>query len=407
LAVSDTNIETALASPPASRAGQESADVIVIGAGPAGSAAALRLAGQQWHVILLERQDAALPSFDQLRSGEGLIPRALHELAALGVDTCSPAWALSRIEAMQVTWPDGACTTNHLGQRGGIVQIDRGVFQAELLGAARRAGVDVRVGWRARRLHRVPGGRVAGVLVQAPDGQPPYLIRAPIVIDASGRNALSFREFPARAVNPIDNFFAVALFFDRVAEALPDVWEMHLLDPGQLMVVQLSQLAPGLTRCGLGMRGPIGHNQLHRPHDIFWAAIRSAPALARRLRHSREVYRPYVRAAISYRVRQVAFDGLVLLGDAAGYLNPLFGDGILRALVTARHAAAVVETALRSGDCSRSRLIAYQRRHTLRNQFDDLARQLIRAGYQHPALIARLGAVRLVRNMLFAALMRA
>jgi flavin-dependent dehydrogenase len=400
-------METGMAVIPATSSAHESADVIVIGGGPAGSAAALCLARQGYCVILLERQIAAQPSYDRLRSGEGLIPRTLRELAALGVATYNPSWALSQIRHMQVTWPDGTCTTNHLGQHGGIIQIDRGAFQAELLDAAQRAGVDVRVGWRARQLHHTSDGRVAGAHVQAPNGRPPCLIRAPIVIDASGRNALSFREFNLRVVSPVDDFFAVALFFDQVADLLTDVWEMHLFDPCHLAVVQLSQLTPGLIRCGLGMRVPIGRGQPHRPDEIFWDRIRSAPALARRLRHSKVVRRPYIRAAISYRVSQVTFDGLVLVGDAAGYLNPLFGDGILRALVTARHAAVVVAAALRAGDCSRTRLVGYERRHALRNQFDDLARYLIRSGYQHPALLARVGSARLVRHILFAALTRA
>jgi menaquinone-9 beta-reductase len=384
----------------------ESADVIVIGGGPAGSAAALCLAREGCSVILLERQIIPHPSHDCLRSGEGLIPRTLRELSELGVDTSHPSWALSQIRHVRVSWPDGSCTSNNISQRGGIMQIDRGAFEAELLSAAHRAGVDVRVGWRARRLHRASTGSVAGAVVQSAGDKQPYLIRAPVIIDASGRNALSFRQFDLRTINPADDFFAVVLFFAQVGDLLPDVWEMHLFDSSRLTVVQLSQLTPGIIRCGLGMCGPIVHSPLHRPEEIFWASIQAAPELARRLEHSQIVRRPYVRASISYRVRQVTFDGLVLVGDAAGYLNPLFGDGILRALVTARHAAGVVASALQRGDCSRAGLIKYERRHDLHNRCDDLVRYLIRTGYRHPALIARLGTVRLVRDILFAALMR-
>jgi len=221
---------------------------------------------------------------------------------------------------------------NSLEQHGGILQIDRGAFETELLNAARRACVDVGVGWRVRKLHRASNGGVAGAVVQSPGDRSPYLIRASMIIDASGHNALSFREFDVCSADPVHDFFAVVLFFSAVAELLPGVWETHLFNASRLAVVQRSQLTPGITRCGLGMRGPIARGRLDHPEAIFWASIQSAPELARRLQNSQMVRRPYIRPAISYRVRQVTFDGLLLVGDAAGYLNPLFGDGILRGL---------------------------------------------------------------------------
>ena len=53
------------------------------------------------------------------------------------------------------------------------------------------------------------------------------------------------------------------MIVDQVAGVLPEVWEMHFFDPPELTVVQLSQLAPGLIRCGLGMRGPMARGRLH------------------------------------------------------------------------------------------------------------------------------------------------
>src|SRR3954452_24641835 len=84
-----------------SRPRQESADVIVIGAGPAGCAAALRLAQQQHRVILLERQSSATSSRDRLRSGEGLIPRTLRELIDLGIPVADAPWSLSHIQQIR------------------------------------------------------------------------------------------------------------------------------------------------------------------------------------------------------------------------------------------------------------------------------------------------------------------
>ena len=75
--------------------------MLVIGAGPAGCAAALRLAQHKHHVILLERQSSATPSRDRLRSGEGLIPRTLRELSYLRIAVADAPRALSRIQRIQ------------------------------------------------------------------------------------------------------------------------------------------------------------------------------------------------------------------------------------------------------------------------------------------------------------------
>src|SRR5215218_646071 len=119
-----------------SRTGQESADVIVIGAGPAGCAAALRLAQQEHRVILLERQSSATPSRDRLRSGEGLIPRTLRELTDLGIAVADAPWALSRIQRIRTIRQNGAVKTNAIDRQGGILQIDRACFEDTLRDAA-------------------------------------------------------------------------------------------------------------------------------------------------------------------------------------------------------------------------------------------------------------------------------
>ena len=118
------------------------------------------------------------------------------------------------------------------------------------------------------------------------------------------------------------------------------------------------------------------------------------------------VARPYIRTAIGYRVRQVTFDGLVLVGDASGYVNPLFGDGILRALLSAKRAATTVALALRQGDCSRAGLAPYEQWHRARDRLDALLLEVLRDMSRHPKLLRRLTSLGWVRHALFSALLR-
>src|SRR5215212_4520307 len=335
---------------------QNSADVIVIGGGPAGCAAALRLAQQEHRVILLERQCSATSSRDRLRSGEGLIPRTLRELIDLGIPVADAPWALSHIQQIRTVQQNGATKTDPIERQGGILQIDRVCFEDGLRDAAEHAGVDVRLGWRVRQFYHAPD-RIAAVVVQPPDGEPACVLRAPIVIDAGGRNALSLRSFDLRVRAGAGDFGAVVMFFDQADGLEPDMWELHMFGTDQLSVVQLSQIEPGIVRCGLGVHSSLQLRTQGHSQNLFWSQMAQHPALGCRLQSSQIVRRPYVRAGIGYRVRQVTFDRLLLIGDATGYVNPLFGDGILRALVSAKQAVAAVTMALRQGDCSRAGLV--------------------------------------------------
>jgi flavin-dependent dehydrogenase len=381
-------------------------EVLIIGGGPAGCAAAFRLAQQQHSVILLERQSTATPSRDRLRSGEGLIPRTLRELSDLGIAVHDAPWALSRIQRIRTIRQNGAVKTNAIDRQGGILQIDRTCFEDTLRDAAKRAGADVRLGWRVRQFYHTPEHGIAGVVAQPPGDQPACVLRAPIVIDASGRNALSLRSFDLRVRAGTGDFGAVVMFFDQAVGLEPDVWELHLFGTGQLSVVQLSQIEPGIVRCGLGVQSSLKLGMLGHSQNLFWSQIAQHPALGRRLQRSQIVQRPYVRAGIGYRVRQVTFDGLLLIGDATGYVNPLFGDGILRALLSAKQAAAAATRALRQGDCSRAGLAGYERHHMVRDQLDAILLNMLKGMSRRPDLLLQLTSLDWVRHALFGALLR-
>jgi flavin-dependent dehydrogenase len=388
-----------------SRPRQEAADVIVIGAGPAGCAAALRLAQQKHRVILLERQRMATPAPDRLRSGEGLIPCTLQELIDLDIAVTDAPWALSCIQRIRTVRQNGAVKTNAIERMGGILQIDRACFEDVLRDAAERAGVDVRLGWRVRQFYYTPD-RIAGVVVQPPGDQPACVLRAPIVIDASGRNALSLRSFDLRIRAGAGDFGAVVMFFDQADGLEPDVWELHMFGSGQLSVVQLSQIKPGIVHCGLGVHKLIPAGHAGPFAEPLLEPDRAAPGARLPPATQPDCATPICARRHCYRLRQVTFDGLLLIGDASGYVNSLFGDGILRALVSAKQAVATVTIALRQAGCSRAGLAGYERRHMLRDRLDAILLDMLRGMSRRPDLLLQLTSLDWVRQALFSALLR-
>lgn len=378
--------------------------MIVIGGGPAGSATALRLARAGLHVILLERRDFATPSGDGMRSGEGLIARTMRELAALHVELNPASWQLAPVERVRFHWPNDATQELAL-QPNALVHVDRERLDAALFEAARTAGADTREGWRVRHFERA-GHAVRGVVAQPPGSTNLHAIHAPLVIDAGGRNALALRSFDLRTPVPHMDFFAMALFFDDVADVQDNLWEMHLLDPSQLTVVQLSRMRPGLVRCGLGVSRAVQQSAGCDPMTFFWRRMACSPELYRRLRAGRMVSKPYTRAKLGYSVRAAALDGLLLVGDAAGYLNPLFGDGVLRALRDARAASSTAIRAFASGRMDQVALAPYARYHATKRTVDAFLARALAFGYAAPGMLTALGQWRATPAALLAALTR-
>ncbi|MBM7770439.1 geranylgeranyl reductase family protein [Actinokineospora baliensis] len=329
----------------------EDAEVIVVGAGPAGSTAATYLARAGLDVLLLEKS-----SFPREKvCGDGLTPRGVKQLIDLGIDTREEAgWLHNRGlrvvgggVTLELDWPDLATFPPY-----GVVR-PRQDFDEMLARTAQRAG--------ARLLEQttvtgavVEGGRVVGVTAKAGPDKTPVTYRAPLVLACDG---VSARLALSVGLEKLDNrpmgvavrrYYASPRSKDDYLESHLELWDRS--DPANPVLLPgygwIFGMGDGTVNVGLGILstskafGTTDYRQLMRswldgtpeewgfrePNAIGKIGGAALPMGFNRTPHYR--------------------DGLLLVGDAGGMVNPFNGEGIGYAMESARIAAEIVVQAL-------------------------------------------------------------
>jgi len=344
------------------------ADVIVIGAGPAGCAAAIRLVAAGYKAIALERKERE--DGEDITSGEVIVVPTQHECDQLGVKF-EGDWVLDRITGFRNVYPDLSWTYHPIPTSTCPVQVDRGGFNA----AVRRRLVEVggRLVWNARVTDLEFQGDAA-VAITADRNR--YSAR--MLIDAGGRYAPSLRALNLKSEDPEFSQIGVAVFFKSFEGTPLHTWDRHLYGVRGAMISG-SRIRPGLYRYIL--EADLAAKQSDRLGAIEYyesVARQHDPWLYERVMREPRVGRQWSMAPLGYRVSAVARDRLLLVGDAAGYLSPITGQGNEFALRTGRLAATAADNALRAGDLSADAFASYVegRRYEVDRQVDYVRAQL-------------------------------
>jgi menaquinone-9 beta-reductase len=344
------------------------ADVIVIGAGPAGCAAAIRLVDAGYKVIALERKERE--DGEDITSGEVMVVPTQNECAQLGLKF-EGDWVLDRITAFRNVYPDLSWTYHPITSSVCPAQVDRGGFNAAL----RRRLVEVggRLVWNAR-VTDLEFRNDAAVAITADRTEH----SARMLIDAGGRYAPSLRVLNLKSEDPEFSQIGVAVFFQSFNGTPLNTWDRHLYGVRGAMISG-SRIRPGLYRYIL--EADLAEKQSDRLGAIeFYESVARQHDrwLYERAMREPRVGRQWSMAPLGYRVSAVARDRLLLVGDAAGYLSPITGQGNEFALRTGRLAATAADSALREGDLSASAFAPYVdgRRYEVDRQVDYVRAQL-------------------------------
>ncbi len=355
-------------------------DVVVVGGGPAGSTTSALVAQAGYRVLLLEQE-----TFPRYKIGESLIPATWGVLDRLGLIDQLKASHFPKKHSVQFFSKSGRASSPFYFSQSPRVknpqtwQVVRSEFDQMMLDNARAKGVEVHEGVRVREVI-FDGDRAIGVWAKGPEGEPVRLA-AQVVVDASGSRALISSHLKLREEDPKLRNASMFTYFEG-AQRDPG------LDEGATLVLNTRDQdswfwyipQPG-DRVSVGVVAPM--NYLVRPpkrspQEVFDQEVARCPGLIPRLEGARQVEPVQVLKDFTYRSRKRAGDGWVLVGDAYGFVDPLYSSGVFLALKSGEMAADAIRGALAAGDVSGPRLGAFEGEF-LRGM--DAFRKLIHAFY--------------------------
>jgi geranylgeranyl reductase family protein len=303
-------------------------DVVIVGAGPAGSVAAMLLARAGVRVRLLDR--ATFPR-DKL-CGDTLNPGSLSLLEQWGIAQRIRRQALT-ITGMTVTGPGGeAVSADYPGGLTGV-SLTRRDMDVALVEAAVTAGAIFDTGVAVLG-PEVAGGRVTGVRMAT------GTVPARLVIAADGRGSRIASSLRLSRFARAPRRWAYGAYFEGV-DALTARGEMHIRDGGYIGV---APLPGGITNVCVVRANPRGSHA-----HVIGQALAADPLLAQRFARARPISPTTVLGPLAVDGSAAGCPGLLLAGDAAGFVDPMTGDGLRFALNGGALAAEAALRELQSG----------------------------------------------------------
>jgi flavin-dependent dehydrogenase len=333
------------------------ADVIVIGGGPAGSTVSTLVAQHGRRVVLFERE-----RFPRFHVGESLIPETYWVLKRLNMLEKMRQSRFVKKHSVQFFGSHGKPSApfyfrdNKPHECSQTWQVVRSEFDQMMLENARESGVEAHEGVRVMEV-LFDGDRAVGVSVRDEDGETRD-VHAPVVVDASGQNGILMNRLGLRVWDPILKMGAIWCYWEGAHRD-------RGLDEGATLVLQTTHKTGWFwylplhdDRVSVGVVAPFDYLFKGRTDigQTFEEELEHCLPARERVSVGRRATGYFATKDFSYRAKRLAGDGWVLVGDAFGFLDPLYSSGILLALRSGEMAADAIVEGLAGGDVSAGQL---------------------------------------------------
>ncbi len=338
-------------------------DTIVIGGGPAGSTVATLVAEQGHRVLLLERT-----STPQFKIGESLIPATYWTFKRLGMLEKLRASHFPQKYSVQFYSRSGKASNpfyffqTNPHDSAVTWQVLRSEFDQMLLDNAKEKGVEIRRGIGVREV-LFEGNTATGVVTQNVDGTRETL-NATVIVDSTGQRSLIGRQL---SLNTTEPNLKMASLFTHYAGGHRD----EGIDEGATLILHTEEkdswfwsIPLPYNRTSIGVVGELDYLLQNRrdadgklnAQKIFNEELAKCAPLQQRLEGANQLFPIQSTKDFSYRASRIAGNNWVLVGDAFGFLDPVYSTGLFLALKSGEMAADVIIEAFHKNDFSEAQL---------------------------------------------------
>ncbi len=322
-------------------------DVVVVGAGPAGSMAAFKLAQSGIDVLVLEkRQEIGAPK----RCAEGLSEDGLKRVGI----TPDPLWAVNKIYGTIVYTPSMKEVRISPKDMMGYI-LERKVFEKHLANQAIKAGAKYMIKTHVTDVIK-EGDKVVGV--KATHMGEEFSVKSKIVIAADGVDSMCAKRAGIDTLNHLKDYHSGFQYEMGGVNAQED--QLHIFvgnEKSPKGYIWIFPKGKGIANVGIGIVGAKSE-QGARAKDLLDKFIAENP---RFFAKASPIEMNSGGIPVSVSAKTFVGDGIMVVGDAAQQVNPIHGGGISLAMNAAVICAEVVAKAISEGDTGKDRLYEYEK----------------------------------------------